>query len=201
MLTAGSLVTEFTGYRENLPVNRGYWLQRDLLPPPFQWWQQAHRLQRNQLFPWAEGNLRQQVQWGQQGHQLEICRWQSDRQEVLDQIDQPVTEPTDGFWLTQPPGTSSFIPSQLQSLLVWLIDRNSGEETWLKLEHQFTGLPDPPSDQIMIELWLSECLVTEKHQFTGSLPVKWLAGYWEVLVTEKTFWFQHYGQEEGSSVR
>ena len=83
VLTAGSLVTEVTGYRENLPVNRGYWLQRDLLPPPFQCWQQAHRLQRNQLFPWAEGNLRQQVQWGQQGHQLEICRWQSDRQEVL----------------------------------------------------------------------------------------------------------------------
>ena len=67
VLTAGSLVTEFTSYRENLLVNRGYWLQRDLLLPPFQCRQQAHRLQRNQLFPWAEGNLRQQVQWGQQG--------------------------------------------------------------------------------------------------------------------------------------
>ena len=41
VLTAGSLVTEFTGYRENLPVSRGYWLQRDLLPPPFQYGQKA----------------------------------------------------------------------------------------------------------------------------------------------------------------
>ena len=86
VLTAGSLVTEFTGYQ----------LLRYLLLPPSQCWQQTHRLQRNQLFPWAEGNLSQQVHWGQQGHQLQ--RFASDSQidrKFFSKLPQPTGYRTD----------------------------------------------------------------------------------------------------------
>ena len=95
------------GCLKNLVTERIFRLQRDLLLPPSQWWQQAHQLQSlpvteifffsvtersaaptipvltaaspvtevtgyREIVPMGrEDNLNQQVQWGQQSHQLQ----------------------------------------------------------------------------------------------------------------------------------
>ena len=132
MLTAGSPVAEFTGYREFTNDREICWSHHPVLNPV------SLVTENSVVFPslWAEGNF------NQQGHRLQRIAGDSHIQEVfqLNYLNQPVTEPAERVpahttsmtqWLHTKPVTESTGLAYRQ--------RNTGEVTGLKLEHQAIG--------------------------------------------------------------